>query len=532
MLSFKNDKLPAVLMILDGWGISSEVTGNAIALAKTPNIKYYFKKYSSCTLNASGEFVGLPKNQPGNSEAGHMNIGAGRVVEQDAVIVSKSINNGTFSKNAALLQAIKHVKTNNSDLHLMGLICNATSPHSDMDHLLSLISFSVNKTKQKIYLHLFTDGRDSPRFAALKILNHYHKVFENPRVQIASVMGRFYAMDRKKAWDRTRMAYEAMTLGHGQTAHSAEDAISQAYNRGESDEFILPTVIVDEQNKPLGVIGDNDAVVFFNLRSDRARQLTKAFVQSNFEQKNSGAFARPNIIKNLLFVALTDFGPDLDSILTAFPSVDLKDTLVAAMSDYRQLYIAEAEKYAHVTYFFNGGYDRAIVGEKRVNIPSQVVPTYDLKPAMSAREITKYVVKALNKKQYDFVVVNFANLDMIGHTGNLQAAIKAVEVVDECLGCVVRTVLKKKGTAIITADHGNIEDMINLKTGEVETEHSCNKVPFILINDQNKYQLKNNGSLGNVAPTILDVLGIKKPAEMTADSLITKTNESSTKFIK
>lgn len=511
-----------VLMILDGWGLSSEATGNAIALAKTPNINNYFKKYSNTTINASGEYVGLPKNQPGNSEAGHMNIGAGRVVEQDDVIISKSINNGTFFKNPALLQVAKQAKTNNSDIHLMGLICDVTSPHSDMDHLLSLLSFFVNKTKQKIYLHLFTDGRDSPRFAALKILNHYHKVFNSPQVQVASVMGRFYAMDRKKAWDRTKLAYEAMTLGQGQTARSAEDAVSQAYNRGESDEFILPTVIVDEQNKPVSVIGDDDVVVFFNLRSDRARQLSKAFVQPNFEKKNPNSFVRANTIKNLLFVALTDFGPDLDSILTAFPSADLMGSLVSAMSDYRQLYIAESEKYAHVTYFFNGGYDRAIVGEKRVNIASQLVPTYDLKPAMSAREITKYVTKALNKKEYDFVVLNFANLDMIGHTGNLQAAIKAVEVIDECLGAIIKTVLKKKGTAVITADHGNVEDMINLKTGEVETEHSCNKVPFILINDQEKYKLKNNGSLCNVAPTILDILGIQKPSEMTADSLIIK----------
>ncbi len=522
MLNFKNNKLPLVLMVLDGWGLSKEVTGNAIALAKTPNIDSYFKKYSNTKINASAEYVGLPKGQPGNSEAGHMNIGAGRLVEQDDVVISKSINNGTFFKNPALLQVAKHAKNNNSDIHLMGLICDVSSPHSDMDHLLSLLSFFVNKTKQKIYLHLFTDGRDSPRFAALKILHHYHKVFDSPRVQVASVMGRFYAMDRKKAWDRTKMAYEAITLGHGQTAGSVEDAISQAYNRGESDEFILPTVIVDEQNKPVGIIGDDDAVVFFNLRSDRARQLSKVFVQPNFEQKNPGSFTRSNTIKNLLFVALTDFGPDLDSILTAFPSMDLKGTIVEAMSDYRQLYIAESEKYAHVTYFFNGGYDRAIVGEQRVNIPSQVVPTYDLKPAMSAREITRYVVKALNKKQYDFVVLNFANLDMIGHTGNLQAAIKSVQVVDECLGLLVKTILKKKGTAVITADHGNIEDMINLKTGEVETEHSCNQVPFIVINEQEKYKLKNNGSLCNVAPTILDILGVKKPSEMTADSLIIK----------
>lgn len=522
MFSLKKDKLPLVLIILDGWGLSREVTGNPIALAKTPNINAYFKKYSNTQLYAHGQYVGLPEGQPGNSEAGHMNIGAGRLVEQDAVVISKSINNGTFVKNPALLQATKHVKNNNSDIHLMGLICDVSSPHSDMDHLLSLISFFTAKTKQNIYLHLFTDGRDSPRFAALKILNHYHKVFENPRVQVASIMGRFYAMDRKKAWDRTKMAYEAMTLGQGQTARSVEDAVSQAYNRGESDEFILPTVIVDSANKPLGAIGDDDVVVFFNLRSDRARQLSKVFVQNNFEEKNPGSFKRDGMIKNLLFVALTDFGPDLDSILTAFPSIDLKGTLVEAMADHRQLYIAENEKYAHVTYFFNGGYDRSIVGENRINIPSPAVATYDLKPAMSAREITKYVIKALNKKQFDFVVINFANLDMVGHTGNLAAAIKAVEVVDECLGDIVKIVLKKKGTAVITADHGNVEDMINLKTGEVETEHSCNPVPFLLINEQEKYQLKKDGSLCNIAPTVLEVLGIDKPSEMSADSLIIK----------
>jgi 2,3-bisphosphoglycerate-independent phosphoglycerate mutase len=391
-----------------------------------------------------------------------------------------------------------------------------------MDHLLSLLSFFEQKTKQPIYLHLFTDGRDSPIFASAKILAHYRHIFDSEQVHIATISGRFYAMDRKKAWQRTQSVYEAMVLGKSQYyAPDAETAVSLAYGRGESDEFIKPTVIANGK-KPVATINKDDAVVFFNLRSDRARQLTKVFVQTDFVKKNPGVFKPSKVLNNLLFVALTDFGPDLDSILTAYPSIDLADTLVAVLKDKRQLYIAETEKYAHVTYFFNGGYDHAIVGETRINIPSQEVESYDTAPAMSAPEISKYIVEALKNNQFDFVTVNFANLDMVGHTGNLQAAVKAIEAVDIALSQILAIVFEKNGTLIVSADHGNIEEMINLKTGEIDTEHSVNPVPFIIVNKNKKYKLKNNGSLSNIAPTILEIMGVAKPKDMTAKSLIIK----------
>ncbi|MBU1202992.1 2,3-bisphosphoglycerate-independent phosphoglycerate mutase [Patescibacteria group bacterium] len=506
------------LVILDGWGLWGEEKGNAIAQADTPVMAKLYKKYPNIQIQASEKYVGLPDGQPGNSEAGHMNIGAGRVIEQDAVTISRSINNGTFFKNPAFLQAASHAEKHKSDIHLIGLLSNGTSPHSHDDHILSLLSFFISKTKQNIYLHLFTDGRDSPPYSALKILAQYNTVFNSDRVKIASVMGRFYAMDRKKAWDRTRKAYEAIVIGKGYKAKSAVEAVNQAYNRGESDEFILPTVI-SKNKKPLGPINDNDSVVFFNLRSDRARQLTKAFVQKDFEKKNGGTFKRQVVPKNLIFVALTDFGPDLGGVLTAYPGIDIPDTLPIALKDVRQLYIAETEKYAHVTYFINGGYDHPIAGEDRIDIPSKDVLSYDKKPEMSTKEITDKVIQCLKNDKYDFFCINFAAPDMVGHTGNLKAGIKAVEAVDKHLGRIVDEFLKFRGTVIVTADHGNVEEMINLKTQEIDTEHSINPVPFIIVSDK-KYKLKKTGRLSHIAPTILDIMGIDKPILMKDNSLI------------
>lgn len=512
---------PLVLVVLDGWGVNPEKKGNPQAQAQTPVLDALYKKYPHTKLAASSSAVGLPLGQPGNSEAGHMNIGAGRVVEQDAVIISKSINNGTFFKNPAFLQAAKKVEDHHSQVHLMGLLSDSSSPHADNDHLLSLLSFFLAKTKQKIYLHLFTDGRDSPRFAALKLLGQYKSVFNNGRVKVASVMGRFYAMDRKKAWARTKLAYNALVLGKGHLVKSAVEAVSQAYNRGESDEFIQPSVVV-KNGRPLGAIGDHDALIFFNLRSDRARQLAKVFGQNDFESKNLGSFRRLHLPKNLLFVTLTDFGPDLDNIITAYPGMDIPDTLPVVLHSLRQLYIAETEKYAHVTYFFNGGYDHPIAGETRVNIPSQNVDSYDQAPAMSTPEITRYVVQVIHKASFDFVTINYASPDMVGHSGNLAAATKAIEILDQHLGVLIKAVLARHGTVIITADHGNVEEMLDLQTGEVNTEHSTFPVPFILVGDQKKYKLKSNGQLANIAPTILDILKISKPKLMSAHSLIKK----------
>jgi 2,3-bisphosphoglycerate-independent phosphoglycerate mutase len=512
--------LPLVLVVLDGWGLNPNKKGNAIAKAKTLVMDDLVKNYSNMKLEASSTHVGLPKGQAGNSEAGHMNIGAGRAIEQDVVIISKSISNGTFFKNPAFLQATHHVSQNKSDIHLMGLLSDGSSPHSDDDHLLSLLSFFMTTTQQKIYLHLFTDGRDSPKFAALKILGQYKNIFDSKRVQIATIMGRFYSMDRKKSWKRTKLAYEALVAGKGHAIATGLDGVSQAYNRGESDEFITPSVIVKD-GKPVGPIGDKDAVIFFNLRSDRARQLAKAFTQVDFEKKNGVTFKREKVIKNLLFVALTDFGPDLDNILTAYPGIDVPDTLPMALQGLRQEYIAETEKYAHVTYFFNGGYAHTVAGEKRVDIPSKDVDSYDEVPEMSTPETVDYIVKRIKQNKLDFATVNFAAPDMMGHTGNIKAAVRAVEAVDSALGQVVEAVREKRGTVVVVADHGNADEMLNEETGEVITQHSAHPVPFILVSDK-KYNLVKKGGLSRVAPTILEILNIDKSKLMTAKSLIKK----------
>lgn len=514
-------RAPLVLVILDGWGINPQTKGNAIALAKKPVLDLVYKNYPHTKLEAASTYVGLPPGQPGNSEAGHMNIGAGRVIEQDAVTISKSISNGTFFKNPAFLQAAKHVNDHHSSVHLMGLLSENSSPHADNDHIISLLSFFLAKTKGKIYLHLFTDGRDSPKFAALKVLSQYKSVFNGGRVAVASIMGRFYAMDRKKFWSRTQAAYQAMVLGRGRRVKSAIEAVSQAYNREESDEFISPSVII-KKGRPVTLISDHDAVIFFNLRSDRARQLAKVFAQEDFEKKNKRAFRRIKFPKDLMFVALTDFGPDLDNIITAYPGVDIPDTLPVALHGRRQLYIAETEKYAHVSYFFNGGYDHTLVGELRINIPSPDVDSYDQRPEMSTERMINYVIKEIKKFSYDFITINIASPDMIGHTGNLPAAVRAVEVVDKALGKLKSAVLAPGGTLIITGDHGNVEQMINPQTGEVDTEHSTFPVPFIIVSDRKKYKLRRSGQLANIAPTILDMLGLKKPKLMTAKSLIIK----------
>lgn len=512
-------KYPFLLLILDGWGIAPPSKGNAITLAKTPVISNLKANYPSTLLEASGISVGLPKNQVGNSEAGHMNLGAGRIVEQDVRIISQSINTGLFFKNPAFLSAIQQVKKNNSHLHLMGLISSLQSPHMEMDHLIALLELMREKKVHNIFLHLFTDGRDAPKYEAIKLIKFLKEHFKNNE-KIISIMGRFYAMDRGKQWDRTKQAYELLTEGKGLAAKNVEEAIISSYNRGQSDEFIQPTAII-KNKKPLAIINDNDAVIFFNLRSDRARQLTKVFVQEKFSEMNPGAFKRHKILKNLLFVALTEFGPDLGGVLTAYPSKDISDTLPMIIQEKKQLYLAETEKYAHVTYFFNGGYADPVNNETRLMIPSLHLVSYDEKPEMSAGGITAKVLEFLQKKQFDFYVVNFANPDMIGHTGNLQAGVKAVEFIDDCLGLIVKETFKNNGQLMIVADHGNVEEMINLKTGEIDTEHSTNPVPFILVNPEMKNRKINKaGVLGDVAPTILDLLEINKPKVMSRKSLI------------
>ena len=517
-----------ILIILDGWGIAKPNKGNAVSLAETPTLDGLTRNYPSTKLHAHGKHVGLIYNQVGNSEAGHMNIGGGRLVEQDVVRISKSINDGTFFKNPAFLGAIRHAKKRNSKIHLIGMLSNGQSPHSDPDHILALLILLKKNNINNVFLHLFTDGRDSPKYASLKLVEDMERNYLNHYgYKIATIIGRFYAMDRKKKWNRTEGAYNALILGRGRKAKSVQAAITEAYNRGDSDEFIEPYVINNSKDKSTR-IEEEDSVIFFNLRSDRSRQLTKAFVQIDFNKMNKGAFRRKKRLKYLYFVAMTDFGPDLGDIFTAYPSIDLRNTLPMRLIDLKQLYIAEAEKYAHVTYFFNGGYSGKVAGEDQLMIPSPDVRSYDKTPAMSSEKLAKVIISNLrkgNKKKeckYDFVVLNFAAPDMIGHTGNIEAGIKCCRLVDKFVGQIVKAYLAANGTVLITADHGNIEEMVNLETGEIFTEHTANPVPFILVNKKlrTRVHLRTNGILGDIAPTIFKLLAREKPKEMTGKSLI------------
>lgn len=527
MQKSKQIKSPLVLLILDGWGLAPPSKGNAITLAKTPTMTSLWKKYPHTTLKASGLNVGLPKSQTGNSEAGHINLGAGRLVLQDSVIIDKGIEDGTFFKNPAFIEAIRHSQRYHSNIHLMGLLSGYQSPHSSPNHLDALLKLVRDNFKGNVFLHLFTDGRDAPKYEGLRFLNKLlRKLRDNER--IVTICGRFYAMDRKKAWDRIEQAYDAMTICGESVADGPIAAITQAYNRGESDEFIKPTVIVPSGKSKvsakvcqiLGGISSNDSIIFFNLRSDRARELTKAFVQPNFNELNQGSFKRKKVLNNLRFIVMTDFGPDLGDILTAYPTKDIIQTLPMMLRNLKQLYISESEKYAHITYFFNGGYADPVGGEARIMVPSPDVKSYDEKPEMSILKVVEFIKKAVQNNKYDFITANFANPDMVGHTGNLKAGIKAVEAVDKALGMVIKEVMKVKGRIIVTADHGNIEEMINLKTGEIDTEHSDNPVPFILVDHFKAKKNLPEGILADVAPTILKVLDIEQPKEMNGKSLI------------
>lgn len=512
-----------ILVVLDGWGLAPKSAGNAIALSDTPTMTGLAKRYSYTRLRAHGKYAGLPRKQVGNSEAGHMNIGAGRVVEQDSVRISKSIKNGTFFKNSAFTGAIRHTRQMKSKMHIIGMLSNGQSPHSDPKHLLALLNMMKKNAVPNVYIHLFTDGRDSPKYASLNLVSELEKHFYNNE-KIATVVGRFYAMDRKKKWSRTERAYNALVLGQGIKSPNAGEAITHAYNRGESDEFIQPTIIHHKGENCR--IEEGDSVIFFNLRSDRGRQLTKTFVQPEFQKMNPGSFKRRKKLNHIYFVAMTDFGPDLNDIITAYPGIDLNDTLPMVMSDHTQMYLAETEKYAHVTYFFNGGYSGVVDGEVQKMVPSPDVKSYDETPSMSSDKLTRAAVSNINTKKnswkYDFLVMNYAAPDMIGHTGNLEAGIKCCRRVDKYLSKVIRAYLSVNGTVVITADHGNIEKMINPQTKEIHTEHTTNPVPFIIVNKKLRDRIifRRNGVLGDIAPTILNLLGLKKPAKMKGRSLI------------
>lgn len=513
---------PFVLVVLDGWGHAPAGRGNAVTLAKTPHLSLLAKKYPSTLLKAAGVHVGLPKGQHGNSEAGHLNLGAGRVVLQDASYISQSIADGTFYKNSAFLAALHHVKKHHSALHLMGLLTGHHSGHAIPEHLFSLLRLASQYRVENVVVHLFTDGRDTPLRRAIPLLAQLEAVMDRYGVGcIGTIMGRFY-MDRAKRWDRTITAYHAMVMGTSQTATSAMAAVKAAYQQGKTDEFIEPVSIACKKEHR-HVIKDDDAIICFNLRSDRARQLTKPFVQKDFCERNGLKNCLQKRIRNLTYVAMTDFGPDLDSVLTAYPSRDVQETLPMQLADFRQMYISESEKYAHTTYFFNGGYQDPVAGEQRMHIPSKRVISFEEKPEMSAKDITKAVVKALKNGTADFICVNYANMDMVGHTGNLVATIRAVEVVDAQIGKLYDAIQKKNGMMAIVGDHGNAEKMLEGPNRVPHSHHTSNPVPFIVMTPKGKrVGLRKNGVLGNVAPTILDLLEHPIPKGMLPSLLIRK----------
>lgn len=497
-------KKPIALIILDGWGINKRKDGNAFLLAKKPNIDGFLKDYPSTQIIASGEAVGLPEGQMGNSEVGHLNIGAGRTVQQSISRISRSIKDGSFFKNEILLNTFNKVKSRNTNLHIIGLLSDG-GVHSHIEHLFALLDMARKNDVQNVFIHCFLDGRDVSPTAGIGYLTQLEKKLAELKIgRIATVMGRYYAMDRDKRWERTKLAYDAMVLGQGKKMRNANDAIEISYKEGKTDEFVIPVVLTGAK------ISGGDTVVFYNFRPDRARQITKSLTSKDSPKVD--------------FVCFTEYEKDFN-LPVVFPTEDIKNGLGETISKagLKQLRIAETEKYAHVTFFFNGGREKLYPDEDRCLIPSPEVPTYDIQPEMSAYEVTAEVIKRIEIDIYDFIVLNYANFDMVGHTGNLKAAIKAVEAVDSCVGRVIAAVLKKCGVVLLTGDHGNIEQMIDYKTSEIRTAHTTNPVPLILIGDvgaRRAVALLRHGILADIAPTILKLMCLEKPKEMTGESLI------------
>lgn len=514
-LALKNRNKPLVLLILDGWGIVNKKHGNAIALARTPTMARLYKRCPSATLRASGEDVGLSKGVIGNSEVGHLNIGAGRIVLQDLPRINNAIRESTFSQNLALLKAFRNAKNNESALHFVGLLSDG-GVHSHIRHLFALLKIGKKQKIDRLYIHAFLDGRDVPPKSALKYLQALETKMNRLAVgELSTLMGRYYSMDRDNRWDRTAKAYYAMVLGKGRKAESSADAIEEAYSLGETDEFVSPTVII-KQDKPVGLVNDDDSLIFFNFRSDRPRQLTMSFIKKDFK-----SFDRVKIPK-IHFTSMTEYDKNFKTPI-AFPPKKIINCLGEVLSrvGIRQLRIAETEKYPHVTFFFNGGREKPFPGEDRILIPSPRVATYDLKPDMSAYAITKVAIEKIKSTKYDFVLINYANPDMVAHSGKLFATIQAIEVVDECLGDIVKVVEQVGGLSIVTSDHGHAEEMIDRQTGEPRTAHTCNPVPFIIVSEKTIKLRK--GRLSDVAPTVLHIMNIEKPREMTAATLIKST---------
>lgn len=503
-----------MLMILDGFGDNPNPEGNAIKLANTPNIDKLMKKYPTTDIYTSGLHVGLPEGQMGNSEVGHTNIGAGRIVYQELTRITKSIEEGDFFSNPEFMAAIENCQKNHSKLHILGLLSDG-GVHSHMRHLYGLLEMAKRRDFEDVYVHCFLDGRDTPPASAEGyLLKLQDKMKEKGIGKIASISGRFYAMDRDKRWQRVQKCYDALVKGEGLKATTPVKAIEDSYQKEVFDEFVEPTVIYNG-DEPVATIGENDSVIFFNFRPDRAREITRAIVDSEFSEFETKKM-------NLYYVCFTNYDETMPNVHVAFQKEALKNTFgeVVSKANLSQLRIAETEKYAHVTFFFNGGEEKQYSGEDRILVPSPKVETYDQKPEMSAYEVTDKVVEALENDRYDVVILNFANTDMVGHTGSLSAAIKAVETVDTCVGKIVKVIEEKQGNLIITADHGNAEQMIDYQTGDPHTAHTTNPVPIILITPNENLRLKEQGKLADLAPTMLDLMGLEKPEEMTGESLL------------
>ncbi len=502
-----------MLMILDGFGENGEERANAVKLANTPNIDKLMKTCPTTDIHTSGLDVGLPEGQMGNSEVGHTNIGAGRIVYQELTRITKSIEDGDFFTNEEFVAAIENCKKYNSKLHIIGLLSNG-GVHSHIRHLFGLLELAKRRDFEDVYVHCFMDGRDTPPSSGESFISELEEKMKEKGVgKIATITGRFYAMDRDKRWQRVEKAYNALVRGEGEKATSAIGAVESSYQKEIFDEFIEPTVIVNGET-PVATIGKHDSVIFYNYRPDRAREITRALVDKEFNE-----FEVEKDL-DLYYVCMTSYDETMPNVHIAFKKEELKNTFGEYISNkgLTQLRIAETEKYAHVTFFFNGGEEKQYKGEDRILVPSPKVETYDLKPEMSAYEVTDKVVEAINSEKYDCIILNYANPDMVGHTGNLEAAIKAIETIDECVGRVVEAVQKQEGVLLITADHGNAEQMIDYKTGEPHTAHTTNPVPLILVGME-EAKLKE-GKLADIAPTMLDIMHLEKPEEMTGESLL------------
>jgi 2,3-bisphosphoglycerate-independent phosphoglycerate mutase len=514
-----------ILAILDGWGESSEDAGNAIKSSKTPNMDMLTSYFPCTTLQASGVSVGLPWGTMGNSEVGHLTIGAGKVLYQNLPRVTLSIQNGTFFENATLRKAIDHALKNDSNIHVMGLLSDG-AVHSHVNHLYAILEFlKMNRfPANRVFVDVFTDGRDVDTQSGKDFVTELENTIRNENYpgSISSIMGRYFAMDRNQSWDRTQKAYVCLIGATTVVNDNARDVLIDSYKKEVTDEFIEPTLIKDAEGK-INPIRSSDTVIFYNIREDRARQITKAFILDDFKD-----FPRGDKIQNLEFVTMVEYEKDLP-VDVIFPPEIVEKPLGKVISDasLKQLRVAETEKYAHVTYFFNGGKEKPFPGEERVLIPSPAVDYYDKTPKMSALEITRCVVDAIVGDKYDFILLNFANPDMIGHTGNIDAAIQAIEYVDECIGVIRDAALEKDHVLLVTADHGNVEEMINLRTGEKDTEHSINPVPFILVDKDREYKESHavlnqtvGGMLSDIAPTVLEIMDIQKPFDMSGSSLV------------